>query len=138
MFVSHWMAADFDALIKSGAWPQFDPTRTVLLEGAPAGMEPIDAGRAQQAPSAQVSIARYDNTVVELEVIAERAGFVLLNDVWHPWWRASVDDTEAEILKANVLFRAVQVPPGRHTVRFEFEPITGAIAEITQAVRGGH
>jgi uncharacterized membrane protein YfhO len=59
---------------------------------------------------------------------------VILNDVWHPWWRAAVDGKESPILKANVLFRAVVVPAGRHTVRFEFKPLTGAIAELADRV----
>jgi len=54
----------------------------------------------------------------------------VLTDVWHPWWRAEVDGVSAEILKADVLFRAVAVPAGRHTVRFTFHPFAGALAEL--------
>ena len=61
---------------------------------------------------------------------------MVLNDVWHPWWQASVDGKPAEILKANVLFRAVVVPPGRHVVRFTFHPFSGAFAELKQMVSG--
>ncbi len=61
---------------------------------------------------------------------------MVLNDVWHPWWRASIDGKSAEILKANVLFRAVVVPPGRHVVRFTFHPFSGAVAELKGMVSG--
>ena len=33
--VSSWKLADFDALTETGAWPEFDPTKTLLLEGEP-------------------------------------------------------------------------------------------------------
>ena len=34
------------------------------------------------------------------------------------------------MLVAYVLFRAVAVGPGRHTIRFEFAPIAGALQEL--------
>ena len=63
---------------------------------------------------------------------------MVLNDVWHPWWRASVDGQAAEILKANVLFRAVIVPPGKHIVRFSFHPFAGAFAELKDDGQRGY
>ncbi len=77
-----------------------------------------------------VRIAKYENTHVTIAVDAAETGFVVLHDVWHPWWTAEVDGKDALILRANVLFRAVQVPAGHHVVTFEFRPISGAIAEL--------
>jgi uncharacterized membrane protein YfhO len=75
-------------------------------------------------------LVRYANTEVVAEVDAPGGGILLLNDVWHPWWRASIDGSAVEILKANVIFRAVVVPRGKHVVRFSFHPVAGAIAEM--------
>lgn len=123
LLATQWQRADFAKLISEGVWPQFDPRRTVLLEQAPA-----NAPSGGEAGSAR--IRRYQNTDIEIEADAPSGGFVVLNDVWHPWWRASVDGKPAEILKANVLFRAVAVPPGKHVVRFTFHPLAGALAEL--------
>ena len=65
-------------------------------------------------------------------VDAAHAGFVVLNDVWHPWWTADVDGEDVPILRANVLFRAVHVPAGRHVLTFEFKPISSAMEEISE------
>lgn len=129
MFVPNWKLADFDALTRTGAWPAFDPTSTVLLEGEPPASANASTPVDDAAPGRAV-IAHYENTVVQINVTASRSGFVLLNSAWHPWWRATVDGRPVEVLKANVLFRAVQVPAGTHSVRFEFEPIVGALQEI--------
>jgi Bacterial membrane protein YfhO len=64
-----------------------------------------------------------DPTVVELDVgVAADGGFVLLRDSYDPSWQVEVDGRRAELLRANVLFRAVRVSPGRHTVRFTYVP----------------
>ena len=78
----------------------------------------------------EVAITAYTNTIVEIEVSSTRGGFVVLNDLWHPWWAASLDGVVAPLLKANVLFRAVRVPHGRHIVRFTFQPLLGAMRSV--------
>jgi hypothetical protein len=125
MLMTDWRAADFDELIRSG-WPNVDPRRTVLLQHVPAGFSPDKAA----ATGGSARLLRYANTEVVVEVDAPAGGILLLNDVWHPWWRARVDAAETDILKANVIFRAVIVPPGRHVVRFSFHPFAGAMAEL--------
>ncbi len=123
LLATQWQKADFDAMTRDGKWPDVDPRRTVLLDQPPAGApNGIAAG--------STHIVAYRNTEVEIEADAPQGGFVVLNDVWHPWWRASVDGVPAGILKANVVFRAVVVPPGKHIVRFSFHPFAGAWAEL--------
>ncbi len=125
LFAGGWQNANFARITKDGSWPRFDPTKTVLLDGY-AG--PVLHGG---AGATSLRMRRYENTVVEVEVDTPNAGFIVLNDVYHPWWFATVDGKPAEILRANVLFRAVRVAAGRHVVRFEFAPVTGAMAELS-------
>jgi hypothetical protein len=137
LFVRDWKQADFDALTDSGGWPRFDPTRTVLLEAAPA----VDEGALVKLAnnpvlSSGVRIRHYENTKVVIEVDAAQSGFVVLHDVWHPWWTADLDGDDVPILRANVLFRAVQVPSGHHIVTFEFRPVSSAIAEVRDRLTG--
>ena len=115
-------AADFDRMLKDGQWPDFDPRTTVLLESiAERDASPGAAGSAV--------LSSYRNTEVVVEATAPDGGFVVLNDVWHPWWFAQVDGVPAEILRANVIFRAVRVPAGTQQVRFTFHPLAGLLRE---------
>ncbi len=134
LFVHDWKRVRFADLVESGRWPQFDPTRTVLLEDPPVPEASGEAPVAEPAPKSPVRIRRYKNATVEIEVDASAAGFLVLNDAWHPWWTARVDGEAVDIYRANVLFRAVLVPAGHHVVSFGFNPISGAFAEVADKI----
>jgi hypothetical protein len=131
LLVGDWKVADFAQLTANG-WPaEVDPTRTVLLEKAPRAA-PLTMFEA----AGTARLVRYANTEIVVEVDTPSDAMLVLNDVWHPWWRATIGGVETEILRANVLFRAVQVPLGKSTVRFTFEPLRGAWRELRDKIRG--
>ena len=124
LFPSEARKADFAAMIRTGDWPAFDPRNTVLLEqGSIARALAIK-------PAGTVAIRSYANTEVVIGAKSQTGGYVVLNDAWHPWWYATVDGVPAPVLKANVIFRAVPVPPGEHEVRFVFRPFAGMVDEL--------
>jgi hypothetical protein len=137
IFATDWMPANFERIVTDGRWPEFDPTRTVLLEKAPS-QSPLSQALTQhlRPVEAKIALQTYHNTEVEVEVDAPRPGFLVLNDVWHPWWFGTVDGKSAEIFRANVVFRAIEVPAGKHIVRFEFRPVLGAVHEVMASLKG--
>ena len=122
LFASQAKNADFELMLQDGTWPDADLRSTVLLETAPA----VDGPR----PPGTARIVNYRNTEVVVEADSPGGGWVVLNDLWHPWWFAQIDGQSADLLKANVLFRAVAVPAGKHVVRFTFKPLAGAWREL--------
>lgn len=122
LFATRAAPADFETILTSGAWPEIDFRSTVLIEGALADAPTRRAGTA--------SLLSYANTRIEIEADGPDGGYVVLNDVWHPWWTAEIDGQRTPVIRANVLFRAVAVPPGRHRVAFTFRPIEGAISAL--------
>ncbi len=135
LFAFDWQPANFDQMAKDGRWPIFDPRRTVLLRSPQPQISSLRP-RLVSMPEATTALRIYQNTEVQVEVDTPRSGFLVLNDVWHPWWFGTVDGKPADILRANVLFRAIQVPAGKHVVRFEFKPVEGAVKEIMARLTG--
>jgi hypothetical protein len=95
--------------------PGFDPRREILVtEGAGRPAQPGFSG------AARVLGRRSD--AVTLEVEANRPGYAVVLDGYSPGWSARVDGVPAEVSRANLLFRAVPVPPGRHIVEMRYRP----------------
>jgi hypothetical protein len=107
---------DADETLARLADPNFDARNTALLESKseaePSSLAPAPAGR--------VDLFRRQPNSVTLRVKLLRPGYVVLLDRFDPNWHATLDGHEAEILRANLLFRAVHVGAGRHTVRFYY------------------
>ncbi len=70
----------------------------------------------------QVTIVEYDDTRVVLQVESSAPAYLILRDAFYPGWTASVNGESTPILRANVIFRALQAPAGQSRVVFAFEP----------------
>ena len=113
--------ADFERMLEDGHWPATDDATVLLPQGG--------ATEAETAPSpdpATLRVVRYGNTAIEIDVTTDAPGHLVLRDPYHPWWFAEIDGAQTPVLRADVLFRAVRVPPGSHRVRFVFRPFRGA------------
>jgi len=57
-------------------------------------------------------------------VETDRNSVLVLHDIFYPGWEAYVDGQRRPILRANLLFRGVEVSPGRHRIEFKFRPLS--------------
>jgi prepilin-type N-terminal cleavage/methylation domain-containing protein len=73
-----------------------------------------------EAPSAR--IVEDGGTTVVVEALVRSASVLVLRDSYDPSWTASVDGVPAGVVRANALYRAVGLPPGRHVIRFSYRP----------------
>jgi hypothetical protein len=121
-----------------------DYRREVLLEAELDASDRPDASAS--ATPGDARIVRYRDERIDIETEAPGRRLLVLTDTWFPGWTATVDGRDVPILRANVAFRAVPVPAGRHLVAFEYRPasvrtgawISGiAFAAATLAVLSG-
>jgi len=47
---------------------------------------------------------------------ASQTAWLMVSDTWYPRWRAQVDGKPVPLLRANLAFRALPVPPGAHEI----------------------
>jgi hypothetical protein len=116
---------DDDRVDTLGA-PDFDPRRETLLPGRPA-REP------EPGFEGACTIRAIATDRVLLESRTDRPALLVLADAWAPGWTAAVDGREVPLLRADVAFRAVDVPAGRHDVAMAYRPaglVSGAVASI--------
>jgi hypothetical protein len=107
--------ADRAAAFRALADPSFDPRAEALV----ASGSPLE-GEAPLEASVRWLQRRADRQ--RLETTSSRAAVLVLADAYDPGWQASVDGSRSTLLRANVAFRAVAVPQGRHLVELVYRP----------------
>jgi hypothetical protein len=129
--VHHAEQMDDDDALTRIAGGALDPRRVVALEETPP---PADEGRDTSSDD-QVAIVEYSPETVRLRVQTSTAGMLILSDLIYPAWHARVDDSPAKIYVADSALRAVAVPPGEHTLEFQYTsaalPVGAAITGLT-------
>jgi hypothetical protein len=116
-YVAHrWTVTRTEEALRHVTAGDVDFHRVVLLDRDP-GI--TGGGQGGVVPAA---ITAYAPERVAITVDAPAPGVLVLTDSYYPGWRARVDGTDREIIRANGLFRAVAVPAGRREVVFEYRP----------------
>jgi len=97
---------------------QIDVAEQVLLEHDP---QPRPQPPATDGPLPSPVYVRDALDEVVLRTAAPTATLLVLADMYAPGWRADIDGQPAEVLRADLILRAVAVPPGEHEVRFVYQ-----------------
>jgi hypothetical protein len=95
---------------------EFEPGFDVVLE------QPVDFGRGTISYPIEAEFVEYSNNEATIEYESPAPAVLYFSDLYYPGWRAELDGEPVEILRANVVGRAVEAPAGRHVVRFYYMP----------------
>lgn len=130
VYVAHKVnPVDSEAVLDQEELPEFDSGTEVLIDD---GSMPLLKARYAQGGSepgmsktkSEARIVSYQRNSVIIDVEASNSGVLVLHDIHYPGWEALVDGERRPILRANLLFRGVEIPAGKHRVEFHFRPIS--------------
>ena len=72
---------------------------------------------------AQINLVENTPPYMKYESESASNGVAVFSEVFYPkGWHAFIDGKEVTILRANYILRALEVPAGKHTIEFTFEP----------------
>lgn len=66
--------------------------------------------------STEISSYKPENVLIKTQY--KKDSYLVLADLYHPFWHAKIDNVETKILPAFYLYRAIKVPSGNHTIEF--------------------
>jgi hypothetical protein len=109
------------------------PARQSVVEGFPGGRQFSTDGTLD---------ATFDGDRVSIRVDASREDrFLILNEMYHPTWRATVDGAPATIYPTNLVMRGILVPAGATAIELTYRPFvfsaTGYAVMALGVVLGG-
>lgn len=93
---------------------KIDPRTTLLLQ------RDLWSSDQPRSPFTAATIESYSDNEVRIQATATGHGYLVLTDMFHPGWSATVDGQPTTILPANIAFRAVPLTPGPHEIVFRF------------------
>lgn len=73
--------------------------------------------------TATIKLETYKPNYLKYTSSNSNAGFGVFSEIYYPkGWKATIDGKEATILNVNYVLRGLQIPAGKHTIEFKFEP----------------
>ncbi len=72
-----------------------------------------------------IQLVKNDNDEITYLSQSKGTRFAVFSEVYYKrGWRAWIDDHESPIIRTNYVLRGLSIPPGRHTIRFFFRPLS--------------
>lgn len=103
---------------------ELEKTGTVnTREVAVIGQQSTVDSRQSTDSTATVTLIDHTPPYLKYETESTSNGVVVFSEIYYPkGWHAFIDGKEVPILRADYVLRALEVPAGKHTIEFRFEP----------------
>ena len=76
-----------------------------------------------------IRLTSYEPNQLVYETSSPQDGIVVFSEIYYPGWTATIDGKPADIVRADYILRAMNVPAGKHTIEMRFDPQSLHITE---------
>ncbi len=91
--------------------------------------------RNQYQAGGSISVESYLPNHIVYKTDNPSEGFAVFSEIYYPkGWKVTIDGTEAQMIRANYVLRALEIPAGTHTITFSFEPSTYAVGNTIMLI----
>lgn len=94
------------------------------LSPVPLAAKSAPPAKDRASPAGEIAAPmRFDANLLtaEVTVVDPRGAWLVYADAFNPYWKARLDGARAELLEADLGFKAISVPPGRHRATFYYD-----------------
>jgi hypothetical protein len=97
----------------------FNPKETAIIDKNKFSVTATNYNNAQ----ATIQLTSYSPVELIYESNNSEAGLAVFSEIYYPeGWIITIDGQPATMVRANYTLRALEIPAGKHTIRFSFEP----------------
>ncbi|KAA6330997.1 hypothetical protein EZS27_020357 [termite gut metagenome] len=88
----------------------------------------------QKDTAAAIRLIHYEPNRLVYETSSAADGVAVFSEIYYPGWKATIDGTSVDIVCADYILRAMNVPAGEHRVEMWFRPES---IQVTESVAYG-
>ncbi len=82
-----------------------------------------------------VALKTYQPNHLTYEADLQGKGLAVFSEIYYPeGWKAYIDGNEVDILRANFVLRAMEIPKGKHQIEFKFIPKVYAVGNTVMMI----
>jgi len=107
----------FLGLIKNEALPS---DTLFIMDDMPVAVPDEQTGGARNI--FMYNLTEYSPNTIGVELETDRDGYLYYSDNYDKYWKVYIDGKRALLLRANLVFKAVKVPAGKHKIKFIYDP----------------
>ncbi|UII23807.1 YfhO family protein [Fulvivirga ligni] len=104
---------------------EIDPSKEAVID-----VSKFSVAENSYDASASIKLLKHKPNELVYESNSSKDGIAVFSEIYYPkGWTATIDGNESEIIRANFVLRALNVPAGKHTITFTFAPAAYTVGD---------